>query len=49
MSAECGVALMQNFNATITRDEDEKQFVLQVVKKHRRDFRKCNRDELADM
>jgi hypothetical protein len=47
--AERGVALMQNFNATITRDEEEKQFVLQVVEKHRRDFPKCNRNDLADM
>jgi hypothetical protein len=48
-TAERGVALMQNFNATITTNKEQKQFVLQVVEKHRRQFSKCNRDELADI
>lgn len=47
--AERGVALIQNFNATITKDEEQKQFLLQVVEKHRLNFSKCNRDNLADM
>jgi len=47
--AERGVALIQNFNETITKDEEQKQFLLQVVEKHRRDFSKCNRDDLATM
>jgi len=46
---ERGVALMQNFNASITKNEKEKQFVLQVVEKHRHDFSKCNCHYLADM
>ena len=46
--AEHGVMLMQNFNATIANNE-EKQFVLQVVEKHRRAFPKCHRQDLADM
>jgi len=46
--AERGVALMQNFNASIA-NEEEKQFVLQVVEKHGHDFPKCNRHDLADM
>ena len=36
--AERGVALMQTFNQTVTKDEEQKQFVLQVVEKHRKDF-----------
>jgi len=47
--AKRGVALMQNFNATITRNEEEKQFVLQLVEKHRQAFPKCNRLDLVDM
>ena len=47
--AERGVALIQNFNATITKDEQQKQFLLQVVEKHRHDFSKCNRDNLLDI
>ena len=47
--AECGVALMQNFNASIMKNEEEKQLVLQVVEKHRHDFPKCNCHDLVDM
>lgn len=47
--AERGVALMQHFNATITKKEEEKQFVLQVVEKHRQAFPKCNRQDLANI
>lgn len=47
--AERGVALIQTFNETITKDEEQKQFLLQVVEKHRKDFAKCNRDQLKDM
>ena len=44
--AERGVALIQSYNATITKDEEQKQYLLQVVEKHRRDFANCNRDSL---
>jgi hypothetical protein len=47
--AERGVALIQNFNATITKDEEQKQYLMQVIEKHRHDFAKCNRDNLFDM
>lgn len=36
--AERGVALIQNFNAAITRDEEQKQYLLQVVDNHRKSF-----------
>src|SRR6476619_2863808 len=36
--AERGVALIQTFNETLTRDEEQKQYLLQVVERHRRDF-----------
>lgn len=47
--AERGVALIRTFNASITKDESQKQYLLQVIEKHRKDFLKCNRDNLMDM
>ena len=37
-TAERGVALIQEFNADLTRKDDQKQFLLQVVAEHRRLF-----------
>jgi len=37
-AAERGVALMQTFNTVLSNQEEQKQFVLQVVEKHRREF-----------
>ena len=36
--AERGVALIQEFNSSITRNEEQKQFLLQVVEDHRSAF-----------
>lgn len=36
--AERGVALMQSFNLALTKSEDQRQFLLQVVAKHRCEF-----------
>ena len=47
--AERGVALIQSFNATLTNDEEQKHYLLQVVEKHRHEFAKCNRDSLMDI
>lgn len=47
-SAERGVALIQEFNASV-KDEQQRQFLLQVVEKHRKDFKTCNREELLRM
>ena len=46
-SAERVVALIQAFNKTLTQDEDQLQFVLQVVSEHRRVFPSTNKDGLA--
>lgn len=35
--AERGIALIQRYNSTITRDEDQKQYLLRVVYKHRKE------------
>lgn len=37
-AAERGVALCQSFNAVLTNQEEQKQFLLQIVEKHRLDF-----------
>ncbi len=37
-AAERGVALIQSFNAVLTNQEEQKQFLLQIVEKHRQDF-----------
>jgi hypothetical protein len=36
--AERGVALIQEFNMSLTRNEEQKQFLLQVVEDHRKTF-----------
>ena len=36
--AERGVALIQEFNSSLTRDEEQKQYLLQVVEDHRTNF-----------
>ena len=46
--AERGVALIQTFNTT-TKDEAQKQYLLQVVEQHRKKFSSCNRDSLMNI
>jgi len=36
--AERGVALIQNYNSILTKNENEKQFILQVIEDHRKIF-----------
>ena len=45
--AERGVALVQEFNRHITHDEDQLQFLLQVVSEHRRQFPNSKKSTLA--
>jgi hypothetical protein len=45
--AERGVALIQTFNGVLTIQEEQKQFLLQVVEKHRRDFPNANKSTLT--
>ena len=37
-AAERSVALIQSFNAVLTNQEEQKQFLLQAVEKHRKNF-----------
>ena len=45
--AERGVALMQEFNLALTKDEGQKQFLLQVVEDHRRRFSNANKSTVT--
>lgn len=45
-AAERGVALIQSFNSVITNQEEQKQYLLQVVEKHRQTFPNANKSTL---
>lgn len=44
--AERGVALIENFNGKLTKDEDQLQYLLQVVKEHQKKFPNCSKSTL---
>ena len=44
---ERGVALIQSFNSSITTDEEQKQFLLQIVEEHRRSLPNSNKSKLV--
>jgi hypothetical protein len=46
-AAERGIALCQTFNAVLTKHEDQKQFLLQVVEKHRLEFPNANKSTVV--
>jgi len=46
--AERGIALIEKFNNT-TKDENQKQYLLQVVEQHRKTFGKLTSQELANI
>jgi hypothetical protein len=46
--AERGVALIQEFNKRLTRNEDQLQFLLQVVSEHRRQFPSCTKRKIVE-
>ena len=46
-AAERGVALIQEVNGVLTIHEEQKQFLLQVIEKHRHDFPNPNKSTLT--
>src|SRR6218665_3693627 len=44
--AERGVKLIQDFNSSITRNEEQKQYLLQVVSEHRAQFPEAKKSVL---
>lgn len=47
--AERGVALIEEFNNLLTKNEEQKQFLLQVVKYHRKQYPNCEKKTLSSM
>lgn len=45
-AAERGISLIEAFNSAITIKEEQKQFLLQVVEKHRKDYPNANKSTL---
>ncbi|KAG0725627.1 hypothetical protein GWK47_038257 [Chionoecetes opilio] len=45
--AERGVALMKDYNLTLTKDEDQTQYILQVVEAHRGRFPDANKSTVT--
>src|SRR6218665_1680311 len=43
---ERGVALMQEFNALLTKDEEHTQFAIQVIKEHRKRYLDSKKETL---
>lgn len=41
--AERGVAIMEQYNRCLTKDEDQLQYILQVVTEHRKRYPNCNK------
>ena len=46
--AERGVALIQEFNSSLTRNEEQKQYLLQVVENHRKKFSAPTKSSAVD-
>lgn len=43
------IALMTQFNNSLKTDEEQKQYILQVVEKHRNEFPDCNKSVLINI
>ncbi|XP_044588548.1 uncharacterized protein LOC123267771 [Cotesia glomerata] len=46
-TAERGVSLISEYNLTLTKDEEDFQYLLQSVKKHREMYPNCNKTDLT--
>ena len=42
--AERGIALVNQYNQCLTKNEEQFQFLLQVVKEHRKNYPNCNKN-----
>jgi len=48
-TAERGVALMQSYNSILTKNEDHKQYLLQVMEQHRQKFPNATKATISDI
>jgi len=46
-TAERGIALFQSFNSVLSKHEDQKQYIMQVVENHRHRFPNSNKSTLT--
>lgn len=44
--AERALALIEQYNDSLTKNEEQKQYLLQVVQKHRKAFPNCHKKNL---
>jgi len=47
-SAERAIALMQQYNSSLTQNEEQKQFLLCLVEKHRKQYPTCTKSALMN-
>jgi len=47
-AAERGVSLIENFNSVINNQEEQKQYLLQVVERHRQQFPVSNKSVIVE-
>jgi len=47
-SAERGIALIEKYNQSLMKDEEQKQFLLHFVQSHRQQFPSSSKAELAE-
>ena len=45
--AERGVALIQQYNNCLTRSEEQKQYLLQVIEEHRKKFPSVSKKDIV--
>ena len=48
-TAERGIALMQQYNSSLTKNEEQKQFLLRLVERHRKTFPSSAKSTLMKM
>lgn len=46
-AAERGISLIQSFNGILTNQEEQKQYLLQVVEKHRQNYPNTNKSTIV--
>jgi len=47
--AERAIALMQQYNSSLTKNEEQKQYLLRLVERHRQNYPSCAKTELMKM
>lgn len=46
-TAERGVALIEKYNNSLTHDEEQRQYILQIVQEHRKKYPTCNKQNFV--